>query len=196
MDGKIGLMLVAKASEEDLQCADQIVFTMEAIERGYLPDEMCVEEIGEPFDVENPADCQRVVRHLLSVASSGSIGRAVSGMRLLFDPRSGVLAPDSSVIELHPRLVQGLQAVQRPHVSEWVPLTAPGQIQPGDFLSFTVGGKALCAKAKQVLFAGTDREEIVYNRRQNHYFITAMAVAGTSSHKRVLVRSGAAGGVQ
>ncbi|MFP1683388.1 hypothetical protein ACLD0W_12820 [Alloalcanivorax sp. C16-1] len=34
---------------------------------------------------------------------------------------------------------------------------------------------------------GAAREEIIYNSRQNHYFITAMAVDGSSSHKGVLV---------
>ncbi|MBV4524392.1 hypothetical protein KVG88_30420 [Pseudomonas sp. SWRI74] len=189
MHGKIGLMLTAKASEDDLQCADQIVFTLEAIERGHLPDEMCTQEIGESFDVENAAQCQQVVRHLLDVASKGSIGRAVMGMRLLFDPRSAVLAPDSDVLELHPKLVQALQGAEQVKASGWVSLSAPGQIQPGDFLSFTVGGSPVCATARQVLFAGTDREEIVYNRQRNHYFITAMALDGSSSHKDVFVRS-------
>ncbi|POA45528.1 hypothetical protein C1893_23010 [Pseudomonas sp. MPR-ANC1] len=190
------MLLAAKASEEDLKCADQIVYTMEAIERGHLPDEMCLVELGEAFNVEDPIQCQRVVRHLLDVVSKGSIGRAVLGMRQLFDPRSGVLAPDSDVLELHPRLVQALHGAQQEKANEWSVLAAPGQIKPGDFLSFTVGGKPLCVKAKDVLFAGTDREEVIYRRRRNQYFITAMVVAGTSSHKGVLVRSGAAGGAQ
>jgi len=54
-----------------------------------------------------------------------------------------------------------------------------------------VGGKPICAPAQEVLFPGTDREEVVYNRQQNHYFITTMAVDGTSSHKGVFVRSAA-----
>lgn len=188
------MLLAARASEEDLKCADQIAYTMEAIERGHLPDEICQVEPGEAFNVEDPLQCQRVVRHLLDVVSKGSIGRAVMGMRQLFDPRSEVLAPDSDVLELHPRLVQALHDAQQAKASEWAVLSAPGQIQPGDLLSFTVSGKPLCVKAKEVLFAGTDREEIIYRRRRNQYFITAMAVAGESSHKGVLVRSGAAGG--
>ena len=189
-------MLAAKASEEDLQCADQIVYTLEAIERGHLPDEMCVLELGESFDIEKPADCQKVVRHLLEVASKGSIGRAVMGMRELFDPRNALLAPDSGVLELHPRLSQAMHDAEQAKTSGWTPLAAAGQVQPGDYLSFTVGGKPLCVKAKEVLFAGTDKEEIIYRRRRNQYFITSMALDGTSTHKGVWVRSGAAGGAQ
>jgi len=69
----------------------------------------------------------------------------------------------------------------------WEPLSGPGQIKPGDWLHFTVGGKFICTKAKEILEAGTHREEVVYNRSRNHYFITGMAVDGTSSHKGVMI---------
>jgi hypothetical protein len=112
-------------------------------------------------------------------------------LRVLLDPKTAVLTPEADMLELHPRLVQALQDAQQAEASGWTSLAEPGQIQPGDFLSFTVGGKPICAPAQQVLFPGTDREEVVYNRQQNHYFITTMAVDGTSSHKGVFVRSAA-----
>ena len=71
--------------------------------------------------------------------------------------------------------------------SAWQPLTAPGQIQLGDWLSFTVAGKFICAQAREILSPGTSAEEVIYNRRQNHYFVTSMAIDGTSTHKGVLV---------
>ncbi|MFJ3685553.1 hypothetical protein [Pseudomonas sp. NPDC090208] len=187
--GKIGWMLVAKASEEDLRSVDQVVYTLEAIGYGRLPDELCVEEVGEAFDVEDRAQCQRVMRHLLAVTSTGSVGRAATGLHTVFDPRNEVLALDSDVLELHPRLVQALAAAEQLQASGWAPLTGPGQIQEGDFLSFTVGGTPMSVKARMVLNAGTDREEVVYNRHRNFYFVTSMAVDGTSTHKNVFVRS-------
>lgn len=69
----------------------------------------------------------------------------------------------------------------------WQPLAAPGQIQVGDWVSATVAGSFICARAQLVIEPGTAREEIVYNRKKNHYFVTSMAVDGTSSHKGVLV---------
>lgn len=66
-------------------------------------------------------------------------------------------------------------------------LTAPGQIQVGDWLSFTVAGRFICAQARLVIDPGAANEEIVYNRQKNHYFCTDMAVDGTSNHKGVLV---------
>lgn len=71
--------------------------------------------------------------------------------------------------------------------ARWHPLTAPGQIQEGDRLSFRVGSSFICARARQIIASGTDKEEVVYNRKKNHYFLTSMAVDGTSSHKNVMV---------
>lgn len=84
----------------------------------------------------------------------------------------------------------------RAQIGPFNALVRPGQIQPGDHVSFTVGGTLICAPVALVLFPGTCREEIVYNRKKNHYFITSMALDGSSSHKSVQVRSGAAGGAQ
>ncbi len=69
----------------------------------------------------------------------------------------------------------------------WKPLTGPGHIKQGDWLSFTVAGKHFCAQAKLIIDSGSEREEVVYNRKKNHYFLTAMAVDGTSNHKGVMV---------
>lgn len=69
----------------------------------------------------------------------------------------------------------------------WKPLEAAGQIKQGDWLSFTVAGSFFCAQAKLIIDPGTEKEEIVYNRQKNHYFVTSMAVDGTSTHKGVLV---------
>jgi hypothetical protein len=70
---------------------------------------------------------------------------------------------------------------------DWEPLTSPGQVQLGDWLSFRVSGSHICARASLIIDPGTDREEIVYNVKKNHYFITSMAIDGTSTHKGVLV---------
>ncbi|MGF6593143.1 hypothetical protein, partial [Pseudomonas sp. 2835] len=69
----------------------------------------------------------------------------------------------------------------------WQPITAPGQVQEGDWLSFTVAGGFICAQARLIINPGTPREEIIYNRQKNHYFVTSMAIDGTSTHKGVLV---------
>ncbi len=77
-------------------------------------------------------------------------------------------------------------APQTEQSERWQSVTRPGQIDVGDWLSFTVGGCLICAKARDVLNPGTDREEVIYNRAKNYYFITRMAVDGSSSHKGVM----------
>lgn len=77
-------------------------------------------------------------------------------------------------------------APQSRQTDRWQIVTKPGQIEVGDWLSFTVAGCLICAKARDVLNPGTDREEVIYNRARNYYFITRMAADGTSTHKGVM----------
>lgn len=67
-------------------------------------------------------------------------------------------------------------------------LLRPGQIQAGDMIRFTVAGRRMEGVVREVLNAGRDDEEIIYNRKRNHFFITSMAVNGTSTHKHVVFR--------
>ncbi|MFI8479675.1 hypothetical protein ACIGCM_03800 [Pseudomonas sp. NPDC078700] len=71
---------------------------------------------------------------------------------------------------------------------QFVELRNAGQIKAGDELRFKVAGSVINAKAREVLNPGTEHEEVIYNRAKNHYFITAMAINGISTHKNVLVR--------
>lgn len=75
----------------------------------------------------------------------------------------------------------------RRDAERWRPLSAPGQIKAGDWLSFTVGGEFKCARVKEVLRPGSDREEVIWNRRKNFYFVTRMALDGSSTHRRVMI---------
>jgi len=69
----------------------------------------------------------------------------------------------------------------------WQPLAGAGQVRKGDKLRFSIGDKSYCETAKLILNPGTDKEEVIYNIRQNFYFITSMVVGGASSHKGVEV---------
>lgn len=73
----------------------------------------------------------------------------------------------------------------------WEPLTAAGQLSEGDEIRFTIGKRRYTEKVKCVLDAGTEAEEVIYNMRKNFYFITSMAVGGSSSHKNVQVKRAA-----
>ena len=69
----------------------------------------------------------------------------------------------------------------------WAPVTKAGQVQVGDKLRFTIGDKAYSQRAKLILHAGTDKEEVIYDKGRNYYFITAMVLSGFSNHKNVEV---------
>lgn len=70
----------------------------------------------------------------------------------------------------------------------WEHLRSTGQIQAGDKLRFTISGETVSARVKEVLNPGTDAEEVIYNLKKNYFFITKMALDGSSTHKGVQVR--------
>lgn len=63
-----------------------------------------------------------------------------------------------------------------------------GQLRVGDRIKFELGGKVVRRKVREVLNPGTDLEEVIYSKRHNYYFVTKMALDGSSSHKRVMIR--------
>lgn len=77
--------------------------------------------------------------------------------------------------------------VNKAEVMDWEKLERVGQIKAGYWMSFIVGGKRVCAKAKEIIYPSLPHEEILYNRKKNHYMITKMVLDGTSSHKNVYV---------
>lgn len=74
-------------------------------------------------------------------------------------------------------------------VKLWVRVTNAGQVKVGDKLKFNIGDREYRETAKQILNAGTDKEEVIYHMRENFYFITSMVVSGFSNHKCVEVLS-------
>ena len=73
----------------------------------------------------------------------------------------------------------------------WQPITGPGQVRIGDELYFTIGDEEFYESAKAILDPGTDKEEIIYNKRRNYYLITSMALANKGSQKNVKFRHAA-----
>lgn len=94
-------------------------------------------------------------------------------------PVGVVELPDGTVITTPAHLIQFLD------VARWKPVTGPGQVHHGDRVRFTIGDKQHQQRAKSILNWGTDKEEVIYDRGQNYYFITSMVANGTSNHKNV-----------
>lgn len=66
-------------------------------------------------------------------------------------------------------------------------LTEAGQIKQGDTIHCEYKGKKQQYVAEDILGAGTKHEEVIINTLQNKYFITEMAIKGTSWAKNVEV---------
>jgi hypothetical protein len=90
-----------------------------------------------------------------------------------------------------PAQVESAPVVEAPRSREWQPVTGPGQVRKGDMLRFKIGDKRYDERAKQILHPGTDKEEVIYDKGRNFYFITAMVMSGFSNHKCVEVLAAA-----
>lgn len=86
------------------------------------------------------------------------------------------------------RVVEQAAAPPAPVAPCWQRLTAPGQVKVGDTVRFDLGGEQKTHRVALVLEAGTEREEIIYHKRNNWYLITAMAIANSGSQKNVEFR--------
>lgn len=67
----------------------------------------------------------------------------------------------------------------------WNKLTGIGQLKAGMNIRFSMNGVDIETDVKEVLFAGTKNEEIVYNRKKNHYFIVGLVLDNKSHAKQV-----------
>jgi len=65
------------------------------------------------------------------------------------------------------------------------PLITPGQIQPNTPIAATYKGERMHFWVDEVLHSGTDNEEVIVNALENKYFITSMAIDGSSWAKNV-----------
>lgn len=118
---------------------------------------------------------ERALFHAFGPESTETSEDVVHGMVAVVE------LPDGAVITVAAHMIQFLDT------AKWVPVTKPGQVNVGEKLRFTVGDKQHHARAKQVLFAGTASEEVVYDKGRNFYFITSMVANGSSNHKNVEV---------
>lgn len=80
-----------------------------------------------------------------------------------------------------------MNEAQRSEESGLTDLLSAGQIKEGDKLKITYKGERINYVAEEILNAGTDKEEIILHVDSNLYFITSMALDGTSWAKDVKI---------
>jgi len=98
---------MARASEQDLEVAQQISAFVESLEKCHMPEAMELDE--EFFDIDDPEQCQDVLRKMLEISAEGSLFRVTFGMLVVLDPANKLLDPDADTLDVHPD-VTALQA--------------------------------------------------------------------------------------
>lgn len=89
------------------------------------------------------------------------------------------------VMEVMDMLKAAPSAPGTPEAPKWRKVTGPGQVEVGARLRFNIGDKQFSERAKLILNAGTDKEEVIYDKGRNFYFITSCVMSGFSNHKNV-----------
>ncbi|WP_299197001.1 hypothetical protein, partial [uncultured Amphritea sp.] len=77
------------------------------------------------------------------------------------------------------------------NITRFEKVISAGQIQQDDHLILHTKEGIITAKANEIIRPGvtddSDGEEVIYNRKKNHYFITSMVISGQSWVKEVYI---------
>ena len=103
-------MKMAKASEADINMAMMLTGYLEAIERGWVPSDLAIDDDGcEWIDTDDAAQYDRLIEGLRTLLQRGSIGRVVWGLATICDPANKLLDPDADTLEIHPELARAAE---------------------------------------------------------------------------------------
>lgn len=96
-------MKMAKANRTDTDAALDLCSALESLRRGYLPEALCDQngQDGDRYDDRKHAE--KVVEHLIEIASRGSLFRVCFGMTVLLDPRNEIVDQEADILQLHPK---------------------------------------------------------------------------------------------
>ena len=101
-------MKLAKATQEDIDCAMKIAHALDAIGNQWgptLPADLCDDpDDPDEFDIQDLTDCQRVVMHLLELSDCSRLNRVVMGMAVLMDPDNKLVNRDADHLDFHPEI--------------------------------------------------------------------------------------------
>jgi hypothetical protein len=67
--------------------------------------------------------------------------------------------------------------------NKWIKVTDYGQLKVGSKIRFITSGELISTTVKEIQFGGTNNEEIIYDIKNNFYFILHMALVGMSHAK-------------
>lgn len=150
-------MKMAKANENDLNTALEMCRALEALEGGYLPDEMTDDDDGVAYYADEHAE--KVVEHILAIHKRASLFRVCFGMTVLLDPANQIVDQELSHLELHPRLAlcaKTCEGITDETLKSWLN-------PPEDSLGATHGtwARQLAAVGEQLIQLQRQRDELL-----------------------------------
>lgn len=96
-------MLMAKATDQDMDAAMELANLMDAIGRGYYPASPGDEDAPLNFDSDDIEHLKHLHDRIKAIAEAGSLFRVVGGLSVLLSPENAVVDPGVDHIALHPR---------------------------------------------------------------------------------------------
>lgn len=100
-------MKMAKASQDDLDMALDLIGVLDDIRKGYFPHRFDPEsESIEWLYTQDSQQYDKLIDRLRRLLSRGSIGRVIMGMAVVCDPSNECIDPDADTIEHHPKRKQ------------------------------------------------------------------------------------------
>jgi len=107
-------MKMAVASPREIEKAVVLAGILEDLEDGQFPRDAngdWDEDGPDRFDEDDPDHVRALLERLDRI---GDLWRVALGYSVLTDPKNAVINPDLSYLELHPRLLEGREAVDTP----------------------------------------------------------------------------------
>lgn len=99
-------MKMARASDKDMGAAISLCSALDSINSTWsptMPAELCSNDgCDDPFDIDDLAQCQAVLRHLMELADCSRLFRVVFGMACVMDPANKLIDLDCDHLETHP----------------------------------------------------------------------------------------------
>lgn len=102
-------MKMAKASQADLDMADELAWILFSLEKGVLPTALEGLFPDGGFDTDNHEHLREVVGLILRTLEKGSLFRVTTGMQVVCDPRNKLLDPNADTLEAHPDIACGAE---------------------------------------------------------------------------------------
>lgn len=151
------------------------------------------ERVAAYLDHRDKTTLSACVIHSFDLSPLLSIALGASDLRKILAENARLKAQETVVDRLEEMQARTderstmLKATAQPEIVDWRPLVKAGQVKVGDKLRFKIGDNDFFQRAKLILHAGTDKEEVIYDKGRNFYFITSMVISGKSNHKSVEV---------